>query len=64
MDKMIYPSVISEDIELYLRLVGDEEAHVPPEVGVLDLGGGRSDDLTSHFEAKKKETSHFWITHF
>jgi len=34
-----------------LWLVGDEEAHVPAEVPVLDLGGGRTNDLTSHLDA-------------
>jgi len=33
-----------------LRLVGDEEAHVPPQVGELYLRWSRSDDLTSHFD--------------
>jgi len=34
-----------------LRLVGDEEAHVPAHVPVFYLGWGRADDLPGHFDA-------------
>jgi len=34
-----------------LRLVGDEEAHAPAHVPVLDLGRGRTNDLPSHLDA-------------
>ena len=41
-----------EDDRQYLRLVGDEEAHVPAHVPVFYLGWGRADDLPGHFDAK------------
>jgi len=36
-----------------LRLVGDEEAHIPAQVPVFDLGKSGANDLPSHFDADR-----------